>query len=266
MIPNTFEAVMLSGALGWVGYDAGYIWRIKPRDSNDFISMSSQAGAPGDDEGLVVTSLTLKPLKDLLLYGGNFYAPELFNTFFAKGEYSHMISTDLKLQVGLQFTDQRGVGDERLGDFQTWNVGAGARVLWRGLQVGVATHFTGDEASIRSPWGSWPGYLSLMVTDFDRANEKAFGVGVKYDFGGSLLPFQLPGFSVHLLYAMGADRIDPATNSNQSNTHEGDLDIIYNVQAVKGLQLRFRNAYVGRGNGEVLKDFRIIVNYEMNLL
>ena len=147
-----------------------------------------------------------------------------------------------------------------------WTVGAGARAVWRGLSVGVATHFTGDDASIRSPWGSWPGYLSLMVTDFDRANEKAFGVGVKYDFGGSLLPFQLPGFSVHMLYAMGADRIDPATNSSQPNTHEGDLDIIYNVQAVKGLQLRFRNAYVGRGNGEVVKDFRFIVNYELNLL
>jgi hypothetical protein len=42
--------------------------------------------------------------------------------------------------------------------------------------------------SIASPWGSWPGYLSLMVTDFDRANEKAFGVGTKYDFGGRCCP------------------------------------------------------------------------------
>ena len=33
-----------------------------------------------------------------------------------------------------------------------------------------------------------------MVTDFDRAGELAYGLGVKYDFGGTLLPFQLPGF------------------------------------------------------------------------
>jgi hypothetical protein len=37
------------------------------------------------------------------------------------------------------------------------------------------------------------------------------------------------------------------------------------VPAVKGLSLRFRNAYVGRG-GDVVKDFRIILNYELDLL
>jgi outer membrane porin, OprD family len=106
----------------------------------------------------------------------------------------------------------------------------------------------------------------LMVTDFDRANEKAFGVGLRYDFGGTLLPFQIPGFSVHLLYGHGNDRINPTTGSGLPNTHEGNLDIVYNVPAVKGLSLRFRNAYVGEGGPKVVKDFRLIVNYEMDLL
>jgi hypothetical protein len=35
---------------------------------------------------------------------------------------------------------------------------------------------------------------------------------------------------------------------------------------VKGLSLRFRNAYVGRGNASVLRDDRIIINYELHLL
>ena len=140
------------------------------------------------------------------------------------------------------------------------------RVVWRGLSLGAAAHFTGDEASIASPWGTWPGYLSLAVTDFDRANEKAFGVAVKYDFGGTLLPFKIPGLSVHLLYAQGNDRIDPVTRNGQPTTYEGNLDIIYNVPGVKGLSLRFRNAYVGRGQPDVVKDFRIIINYELNLL
>jgi hypothetical protein len=266
MLPNTFEAVTLSGALGWARYDVGYVRDIKPRDSNDFISMSRQAGVPGDDEGLILTTLALTPIKDLSIYTGNYYLGEGFNTAFAKVEYTHAPSADLKLQVGVQFTDQRSVGDERLGDFATWNVGAGARVLWKGLSVGAAAHFTGDEASIRSPWGTWPGYLSLMVTDFDRADETAFGAGVKYDFGGALLPFKVPGLTVHLLYAVGVDRIDPVTRADQPTTHEGNLDIVYNVPGVKGLSLRFRNAYVGRGGPDVLKDFRLIVNYELDLL
>jgi hypothetical protein len=261
MVPNTFEAVTLSGAFDWLRYDVGYVWRIKPRDSNDFIAMSQQAGAPGGDEGLILTSLALTPTKDLTIFAGNYYAREVFNTLFLKGEYTFSLSPDLKLDVGAQFTDQRSVGDERVGDFNTWNVGAGARVRYKGWSVGVATHFTGDEASIASPWGSWPGYLGLAVTDFDRANEKAFGIGTKYDFRGAI-----PGLTVQMLYAQGRDREDPLTGASLPTTHEGDLDIVYNVPTVKGLQLRFKNAYVGRGDASTLMDFRLIINYELDLL
>jgi hypothetical protein len=267
MVPNTFEGVTLFGKLDWVKYDLGYLTQIKPRDSNDFISMSRQAGAPGDSKGLVLSSVTLTPIKGLSLYGGNFYGLDTFNTAFGKAEYTHTMSEDLKLQFGVQYTDQRSVGDERVGDFATWNVGAGMRVVWRGLSLGTAAHFTGADASISSPWGTWPGYLSLLVTDFDRANEKAFGFGMKYDFGtGTLLPLRIPGLTVQILYGQGNDRIDPVTGKAQPVTREGDLDIIYNVPRIKGLSLRFRNGYVGRGKPETLKDFRFIVNYELDLL
>jgi hypothetical protein len=88
----------------------------------------------------------------------------------------------------------------------------------------------------------------------------------KYDFGGALLPFKVPGLSVQLLYAQGRDREDPATGSSLPTTHEGNLDVICNVPQVKGLSLRFRNAYVGRGNDSVVRDYRIIINYELDLL
>jgi hypothetical protein len=267
MIPNTFEGLTVSGKVEWVRYDVGYLWTIKPRDSNDFISMSRQAGASGNGQGLALGSLALTPIKDLLVYLGEYYGLDTFNTFFLKSEYTIPVSNDLKVQAGLQFTDQRGVGDERLGEFATWNVGAGGRVVWRGLTLGTAMHFTGAESDIRTPWGTWPGYLSLQVTEFDRANEKAVGVGLKYDFGGTLLPFALPGFSTQLIFAAGFDRENPANGGKLANTYEGNLDLIYNVPAVKGLSLRFRNAYVGRGNsGNPLMDFRIIVNYELDLL
>jgi hypothetical protein len=266
MLPNTFEAVTVSGTVDWARYDVGYVTNIKPRDSNNFVSMSSQAGAPGSDKGLILTALSLAPSENLAIYAGNYYALDVFNTAFAKAEYTLPISGDLKLQFGLQYTDQRSVGGALVGDFATWNVGAGMRAVWRGLTLAGAAHFTGADASISSPWGTWPGYLSMLVTDFDRANEKAFGVGLRYDFGGSLLPFRIPGLTVYLAYVQGNDRIDPATGIAQPTTREGDLDIIYSVPGVKGLSLRFRNAYVSRGNSTLLKDFRIIVNYELDLL
>src|SRR5262245_7693836 len=196
MIPNTFEAVTVGGDFAWLRYDGGYVMKIKPRDSNDFISMSKQAGAGGDNQGLFFGALTLTPIKELNVNIGTYYGQETFNTFFGKGEYTLQLGGDVKLQIGVQGTDQQSVGEERVGNFHTWNFGAGTRLLWRGLSVGAAMHVTGDEANINSPYGTWPGYLSLQVTDFDRANEKAFGLGVRYNFGGSLLPFTIPGLTL----------------------------------------------------------------------
>ena len=65
MVPNTFEALTLSGKLDWFRYDVGYLWNIKPRDSNDFISMSRQAGVPGDGDGMVLSAFAFTPIKDL---------------------------------------------------------------------------------------------------------------------------------------------------------------------------------------------------------
>ncbi len=225
MLPNSFEAVTLSGKVDWVRYDVGYVWTIKPRDSNDFISMSRRAGGRGDDEGLVLGAVELTPIKGLSLYAGNYYVLNTYNTFFTKGEYTQPITKDLTIQFGLQFHDQTDVGGAQVGAFNTWNVGGGIRLLWRGLSLHLAGHLNGDEADLRTNYGSWQGYLSLVVTDFDRANEKAFGIGVKYDFGGTLLPFQVPGLK----------------------------------------QFRFRNGFVGRGNDKIVKDFRIIINYELDV-
>jgi hypothetical protein len=82
----------------------------------------------------------------------------------------------------------------------------------------------------------------MIVTEFDRANEKAFGVGLRYNFGSTLLPFRIPGLTVYLAFVQGDDRIDPVTGRGQATTREGDLDIIYNVPGVKGLSLRFATA------------------------
>jgi hypothetical protein len=38
------------------------------------------------------------------------------------------------------------------------------------------------------------------------------------------------------------------------------------VPAVKGLSLRFRTAYVGRGKPETTMNFRLIIDYELDLL
>ena len=50
MAPNTFEGAMLNGKFGWLDYAAGYLTQMKPRDADEFISMSEAAGADRTNE------------------------------------------------------------------------------------------------------------------------------------------------------------------------------------------------------------------------
>jgi len=45
MTPNTFEGITLGGKLGFAEYlGGGYLWNIKPRNSDTFVSIASAAG------------------------------------------------------------------------------------------------------------------------------------------------------------------------------------------------------------------------------
>ena len=59
MTPNTFEGVTLGGKVGWVQYLAGFLWRIKPRDADEFQSMAEKAGAPNSDAGVGLAGVRL---------------------------------------------------------------------------------------------------------------------------------------------------------------------------------------------------------------
>ena len=267
MVPNTFEGVSLTGTLGPIGYYAGYLTAMKPRDSNDFVNMAEVAGVAHENRGLALASLTFAPMKGLELYLANYITPDVYNTAYANAEYKHDFTDEVGGWFGIQLTDQRSVGSDFLGSFKTWNVGARAQLNWRGLSFIAAMSATGEEAALSTPYGSWPGYLGLIEFDFDRANEKAWGVGISYDWGGRVIPgARVPGLSMLLFYAEGYDANDPATGASLPNRREGDLDVIWRARFVKGLQFRFRNAYADAGVGSLIKEFRIIIDYVLPIL
>lgn len=257
MIPNTFEGATLRGSLGPLAYHAGYLTQMKPRDSRDFESMAQAAGVKGEDRGLALGSFTLTPLEGLTLHAATNFGFDVFNTVFARAEYRRRLTDDGRLTLGVQYTDQRSVGQALLGDFSTYSVGTLAGIWWRGLEASVRFHATGEGATLRTPYGKWPGYLSLLERDFDRANEKAWGVRGQYDLGR----LGLRGLGAVLFCAHGVDARDPKTGAAQPDRTAGDLDLTYDVPGVRGLQLRFRNSYIGEGGPQVTKVFQIIVNY-----
>ena len=47
---------------------------------------------------------------------------------------------------------------------------------------------TGRGANYRTPYGTWAGFTTMVVTDFDRAGERAFLLDGSYDFKNLGLP------------------------------------------------------------------------------
>jgi len=269
MVPITFEGVTIKGTIGPIDYNVGYLTAVKLRQENEFHNMAEAAGVGGGhNRGLVLTRLSSEPLPGLSLYAANYLVADVFNTAYGYAEYTHTLSTNLSFKTGLQYTDQRSVGAAFLGNFTTWNVETRAILIWRGLGVGGGFTATGDGSALQTPYGDPPGYFTFQERNFDQARQRAWGVAARYDFGpGTLLPaVHIPGLSVLVRYAEGTDAINASTGVGLPTVREGDLDVIWNVPGVPGLQFRFRNAYVAESGNRVVQAFRIILNYELPVL
>jgi hypothetical protein len=273
MTPNTFEGVTLGGKIDWIQYLTGYLTRIKPRNADEFISMSEQAGAAGSHDGVALGGVRLTPLKGLRIEASNQYGIDTFNTFYLEGEYLHELSADWKLRLGGQFTDQRAVGDALVRNAAStyWNTQhGGLRVqgIYRDLVLTGAFSITGSGNNIQSPWGSFPGYLSMIDQDFNRAREKAVLVGAAYDASKTLAQ----GLSGNFNFVWGWDAINPATRAKAPNQAEYDVTVDYRPPwlfppFLRGMWLRARAAVLDQQDARTTGyQFRIILNWERDLI
>jgi hypothetical protein len=278
MTPNTFQGVTLGGKVGWFEYLGGYLWKIKPRNSDEFISMAEQAGAKNSDDGVGLFGVRLTPVKDLRIDISEQYGVNTFNTFYVEADYLRAVAEDWKIRLGVQFTDQRAVGDALLpkagGKFYWDTKAGGARIqaIYRDLTLTGAFSITGAGNTIQTPWGSFPGYLSIIDQDFDRAREKAVLVGAAYDFSKVLAQ----GLSGNFNFAWGWDAIVPSTGKNAPNQAEYDFTVDYRPAfqvpfflrgIMQGLWFRARAAVLDQEHAKTTGyQFRLIVNWDRDLI
>jgi len=271
MTPNTFQGVTLGGKFDWVRYLVGYLWQIKPRNSDEFISLSQQAGAAGSDDGAGLAGVSLTPLKGLKFDVSNQYGVNTFNTIYGAVDYLYPLSDVWKLRFGAQFTDQRAVGDGLVpvaSRFWTTQQGGGRfQMIYQSFTLTTAFSITGAGNTIQSPWGTFPGYLSMIDQDFNRANEKAWMLGFAYDFSRDLTQ----GLSAYVNGAWGTDAINPATRGDAPNQAEYDFNVDYRPPWIeptplRGIWFRARAAILDQQNARTLGyQFRIIINWERDL-
>jgi len=265
MVPNTFLAYGLQGRIVEpLEFTAGQVTHMKRRNSDNFKPMSRAAGLLGTDEPATMAGMRYNFTESINLGFVNLYAWEFMNTFYAEGNAGRQVSDNLALGVSAQFTDQRSVGDQLGGDFETSVYGAKASTTYKGATLSLAFSSTDNDSRIRSPFGSYPGYLSLMVEDFNRAGEDAWLVGLAYDFAEA----GWNGISGFVNYAEGYVSDSDSTGAPDQTELDVTLDIRPTNAVVDGLWLRLRYASVDQDGrfADDVRDWRAILNYEVPLL
>jgi hypothetical protein len=160
--------------------------------------------------------IRLRPSPDLQIDISNQYGVDTFNTVYAKANYRYPLNDDWAIRLGAEFTDQRAVGAALVANaadkkWVTQVGGARVQLIYRQLTLTGAFSITGSGNNIQNPWGTYPGFLSLIdapaAQNFARANEKAWLIGAVYDFSA----LGMAGLVGILNFASGMGAIDPKT-------------------------------------------------------
>ena len=183
MIPNTFEAVSLKGDVGPVSYYGGYLFGMKKRNSDEFVNMAKAAGVTEEDSDMWLGGIEFAPSNDLKFEprSTQFLTSWRLPTVMPSGPRRLALT---KLRLSGQFMYQGGIGDDLLMECScdTWVAGAKGEFILGKLTLTAGYTQTSDEFNYQSPYGSWAGYTSMIVKDFNRAGEKALLLGLAYDF------------------------------------------------------------------------------------
>jgi hypothetical protein len=274
MTPNTFEGYTFTGAYGGKDgapkftYGAGYIDKIKPRNSDEFISMSEAAGTKESVQRGVITGGLNAAFPSFSIGAIDYYSQDILNIGYIEAKYKLALNEQMGLLFAVQFTDQRSVGDDLLKgySFQTNQTGLKAEMS---IGSGVITlAYTNDAAGadLQNPWSSFPGYTSVQVQDFNRAGEEAFMIKASYDFS----KLGLDGVALYGLWVRGWGAVNATTKAEVFQQDEYDLDLQWRPKGgfLKGLWFRTRYAHIEQRGVDhaTMDDFRIIVNYDLSLL
>jgi len=264
MTPNTFLAAAVQGlhgdtATGQWRWGAGYFDKIKERNSDEFVSMSDDAGAE-IKRGVYAGGVNYTK-GDASIGAVNYWSSNVINIFYTEAKYGMPIGGNAKLKFAAQYSDQRSVGDDRLtgSDFTAHQWGVKAEMAIAGALLTTAYTDAGGDRDMTAPWSGYPGYTSVQVEDFNRAGETAWLLRAQYTFAKNT------GLSAYALYVAGSGP-DAGSGFGRGET---DLNFQWTPPegTLKGLLVRLRYAVVAQEDpGDTdLKDLRVMVFYDLPL-
>jgi hypothetical protein len=264
MIPNTHEAYIARRPGDRFEFLAGYVTKMKTRESERFVHMGEVAGVSGSKSGTSIVSARASPTEKISVGLTGLFTRDLFSTVYAETSYKRALDERWGLQLAAQYSWQGSQGDEALGDFNTSTWGIRAAVSYRAAVLTLARTGVDDDAPIRSPFGGQPSFTKGMIYDFDRAGENAWRARISQNFAR----FGMPGLSLEVDYTEGRDAISAR---GEPLGRERAWSVTADFQAQKGflqgLWLRLRYGDGDReGAGQDERELRLILNYTLRAL
>ena len=156
MVPNTFEGVQLVSLPDkdrMYDYAVGYLWNIKPRDSNDFISMSDAlAGADVVNQRRAVRHGRVRPLPGLTAIVMDYYIQDFINTALRPGRIQFPTleaASELHVRRQRHRSAHRRREPARRTPFETYQFSAKGQMSYMGWTLFAAGSITGERAEHR---------------------------------------------------------------------------------------------------------------------
>ncbi|WP_169713850.1 OprD family outer membrane porin [Oceanicoccus sagamiensis] len=266
MIPQTFEGASVTFNItpAWTVV-SGVVSKIKPKNDSEFISLYEDANVDGDKNVKGIGSIYTGQNGS---FAGLYYfdAPEFFDNTYLEVSKQYALGDSRSIQWGGQYTHQQAKGKKLGGDFSVDHFGT--KVTWKSPAYSVSAAYTyySETELLRSPWGSVPGYTSVMVKDFSRPGEHAGLIAMTW----YLKAMGAPDIEANIKYVDG-DTPDCGSQASPDQ-QETDITIQYKPapEYLRGLSFRVRKAWVEqqhscRGNdARDLEDIRLMLNYQLS--
>ncbi len=256
MIPNTFEAYQVE-VEPWsiLRINFGYVAEMKARTSADFVPMSEIVGSPKVDRGTSFAGFLIGSPDRTYLGAISELTWDLFSCTYVQAGRSWQYLEDFQFRADVQFINQRSVGNDLLGSFDTELYGARFTASYANTLVSLTFDDTTGGTGIRNPFGGDPSFNSLMISNFNQPFEKSYGIGITYDFSR----FGLNGVRAFGAYAYGsmpAGRWEEEINAT--------VDYRITTGPLKNCWMRLRYAHNASNAPVPTEDFRVIFNYTIN--
>lgn len=269
MSPRTFQGASLAGKLHGVDYFVGRLDKMKSRNWDTFENVATVAGAPASvTEPLLLLSIRGTPTENLGLGFASYRVRNVLASTYADAAWLTPATADTRLRLGGQYMRQGSTGDKLLTGtaFDTSIVGFKADLIHGPLTLSGIAMQTGRGAAYRMPFGSWAGYTSRIINNFNRAGERVRAIDAVVDFAS----LGAPGLLLNMSATSGNEAINAATGAALSRNSEYNLTADYRFSAAtwppwaRPLWLRARWGRFEQKSGsttETTTEYHLILNY-----